>query len=154
LFRAETIAVPVQFLQGLQGRENPLVEADVRIAETLRRQGFRAGDEVGLVGNSLMVAWLHLLDGRLIASVPMTITHNDRNSGRPLTVTFERSDVFWRSDRQTQQRVLDAFREKGARWALASNVPTWADLSGWQVAGDFEPWRQESLPLMYFKRLN
>ena len=153
VFRAEIIRDPVQFLQGLGGRENPIVESDIRVAETLRRQGFRAGDEVGLVGNSLMVAWLHLLDGRLIASVPMTITHNDRSPGRPLTVTFERSDVFWRCDRQTQQRVLDAFREKGARWALASNVPKWADVSGWRVAGYFEPWRDESLPLMYFKRL-
>jgi hypothetical protein len=153
LFRVEFIATPGQFFEGLQGREKPIVESDYRIAEMLGRQGFRAGDEVGLVGNSLMVAWLHLLDGRLIASVPMTITHNDRSPGRPLVVTFERADVFWRSDGPTQQRVLDAFRDKGARWALASNVPGWADVSGWQVAGYFEPWREVSLPLMYFKRL-
>ncbi len=153
LFRGEFIAMPLEFVRGLRGAEHPAVESEVKIAERLRKQGFLAGDRVGLVGNSLMVAWLHLLDGQLIASVPMTIGHNDLFFGRPLTVKFERSDVFWRSDPRTQQRVLDAFRERGARWALASNVPMWADLSGWQLAGYFAPWREESLPYMYFKQL-
>jgi hypothetical protein len=153
MVHGELLVMPFFFLKGLLGSEDPLIESDVRAAITLRQYGFRAGDKVGLIGNTLMVAWLHLLDGQLIASVPMTIGHDDRAFGRPLSVTFEKMDFFWRSDPPTQQRVLDAFRAAGARWALASNVPKWANLAGWGVAGHSPPYRDESLSYMYYKRL-
>ena len=43
LFRGEFITAPVQFLQGLRGRENPIIEADVRIAETAAAAGVSGG---------------------------------------------------------------------------------------------------------------
>lgn len=154
VFRAEFIEAPVVFIQGFAGREDPLVQSEMRIADDLQRQGFQAGDKVGLIGNTIMVAWLHLIGGSVIASIPMTITNDDRAFGRPMSVTFEKSDVFWRSDPHTQQRVLNAFRGKGAKWAMASNVPLWANVSGWQVAGYFGKWRDDSRTYMYFKKLN
>ena len=154
VFRVETVQPVRKLLEVARGREDPLAEAQMRIAETMLKHGFRSGEQVGLVGNALLVSWLHLLEGRAVAVVPMTIEKNEGILGRPLLFKFDNSVTFWRADPQVRMRVLDAFRREGASWVFASDVPVWADVSGWQVAGDFVTWTADSRPYMYFQRLS
>jgi len=152
--RQEIVEVPRLFFGSLSGKEtDPVLMADIRLAETLRKQDFHPQDKAALIGDTLLVSWLSLLEGQSVAAVPSTIRFNDRLFGRPQESAYEKPDFFWRSDLKTQEDVLNTFRSQDAKWVFANNIPRWADVSGWTNAGRFPAQREGGRPDMYYKKL-
>jgi hypothetical protein len=151
----EFIQVPRAFVQDMIGRGDPQELTDITIAEKLKEAGLQPGDRVALIGNSINAAWLSLLGGTTVATVPETIGFDDRTFGRKQTATHEKSDAFWSSDARVKQQVFDAFRRVGAKWVVASNVPNWANTAGWNIAGYAIPWvPAKEKHAIFYRRLN
>jgi hypothetical protein len=119
----------------------------------MRQAGLQSGDRVAYIGFSLGAAHVGLERAQIVAAVPASPIQNDTVWGRPLVFTFPKPDEFWRSSSQDQRRVLETFRRVGAKWVFADCVPTWADTSGWQVAGESYLLRPGDRPYVYFKKL-
>ena len=92
--------------------------------------GLRKGAKIAYIGNSINADWARLLGVRIVAEVPVRF---DRSAGFLLTliVNTQELESYWRATPETQQKVLDAFREAGAEAVAADLVPEWANTSGW-----------------------
>ncbi len=91
---------------------------------------FRRGAKIAYIGNSMSADWARLLDASIVAEVPVGF---DRSPGLQLRVLLNIQDLesFWRAAPETQQKVLDLFRQAGAEAVAADFVPEWANTSGW-----------------------
>ena len=148
------VQTPLAFFKDIIGQGDPNEVNDITLAEHLKQAGLAAGDRVALIGNSIVVPWLGLLEGTTVATVPETIGYNDRVLGRLQVVTHEKSDAYWRSDAVAKQRVFAAFRRVGAKWIIACNVPKWADTAGWKVAGHLVPAETGERSEMFYRKID
>jgi 4-amino-4-deoxy-L-arabinose transferase-like glycosyltransferase len=142
-----------QFARDVLGRRAPWEYFNVAVAEHMRQAGLQSGDRVAYIGFSLGAAHVGLERAQIVATVPERISHDDLTWGRPLVFTFPKPDEFWRSSSQDQRRVLETFRRVGAKWVFADCVPTWADTSGWQVAGESHSFYPYERPYLYYLKL-
>ena len=150
----ELLGVPFWSVGDLSGHMRPIGFENVPVAETLQRAGLRPDDKVAFVGNGLLSAWLGLDGARVVAMVPARIWHDDRTLGRELKSSFEKPDHFWRSEPAARRRAFDAFRRAGAKWVFATDVPAWADTSGWTSAGEAHQFRNADSPFVWYKKLD
>ncbi len=120
----------------------------------MQHQGFQPGDRIGLIGMTLGVQYLQLLEGQESAAVPARLYHIDNEWGRPLRFTWEKIDEFWAADESTKRRVYNAMRSTGAKWVFASQVPKWADTTGWTPIIEEKILREEPVKqILYYRRL-
>ena len=131
----ELIGIPTTYLQLTFTHAMPWEFHNAQIADHMKGQGLHPGDKVAYIGNALSAAWVVLDDAQIVAFIPTRTTHDDSKPGRPLQYSFRKTDAFWRATPAEQQQALDAFRAAGAQWAIADEVPEWAETSGWKSAG-------------------
>ena len=142
-----------QLIKETLRKADPWGYFNIEVAEHMRQQGLKPGDRVAYMGFSLGAAHVGLERAQIVATVPERITHDDKIWGRPLVFTFPKPDEFWCSSPQMQQQVFNAFRSVGAKWVFADNVPSWADTSGWQVAGGATAFKKGDRCYTYFRKL-
>ncbi len=126
---------------------------NVELAEAMKRKGLKPGDRVGFIGDTLDATWLALNEAQIVAMVPARIYHSDTELGRPIGESFVKTDRFWQSGVKKQEAVLTAFREAGAQWALADEVPPGADVSQWMVGGEALKLRAADSGYLYYRKL-
>jgi hypothetical protein len=150
------LASPKMLVREWTGAREPLHIGNVRIAGYLHSRSPDIGPRIGLIGSSIAVPWLELAGGQIAAVVPGRLGNESWAPGRPLTLSFGEPDLFWSSNPATQEQVFRAMRAAGANWAVADSVPVWADVSGWEIAGEVTyPFRPASVqrPWCYVRRL-
>ena len=113
----------------------PARQGDVDVALFLKSRGISKSDKIAVIGSPFTTAWAGLIQAQIVGVIPAREWHDNSFRGRPLRVAFDRSDAFWRADATTKRRVFQIFQKLGARCIVARDVPTWADVSAWQVAG-------------------
>ncbi|MES1261580.1 MAG: hypothetical protein ABUS49_07590 [Acidobacteriota bacterium] len=150
----EVCGIPSRYLRLVLGNAMPWGFHNAQIADFMTARGLRAGDRVAYIGNALSAAWVELDGAHIVAFVPTRVTHNDAEWGRPLQYSFEQTDTFWHDGPEAQGRVLSAFRQAGARWVVADEVPKWADTSAWNVAGVTGNLREGDFNSTYYRRLD
>jgi hypothetical protein len=101
--------------QSYSSRSANLNEA---VANALRHEGLRAGDRVGLIGDSYRAYWLRL--ARLSIAAEITPSEASR---------------FWASDPVRQTAVLQAFAHAGARAIVSDHRPP-PTSAGWRPLGN------------------
>jgi hypothetical protein len=106
----------------------------------LQRRGFREGDKVGAIGITISQFWLELLRGQEVAAIPARISYEHSGPGQPPLVTMPEPELFWNSDAETQNRVLELFRALGADWVIAYPIPPGANTAGWESPGTVGPY--------------
>ena len=131
----ELASVPFYLAGEAFGFGAPPDRANVELVESMKRQGLRPGDRVAYIGISLGATWLALTGAQVTAIVPTRIFHDESKLGRPYDEDFAGTDGYWQSNAAQRDEVLRAFRESGAQWVLANEVPPGADVSGWAIAG-------------------
>jgi hypothetical protein len=118
VFVVTTGAVSVRHFR-IQLPEHPEWET----TEHLLRLGVRQGNRVGIIGRPGY--WPR------IARVIVVAQMKPERKSEPFYVCR-----FWFADRETRQRVLDAMAEVGASAVVATNVPPFADTTGWVRLGN------------------
>jgi hypothetical protein len=95
------------------------------VAEAFAALGVPRGTPVASIGEAYLADWHRLARVRVVAEVPST--NNERKTG-----DIER---FWAGGHARQEALLDAFKEAGAQFVVADQVPRWADTTGWNRIG-------------------
>lgn len=149
----ELVTVPFYVAGEMLAWGSSPLKANVDLAENMTRKGLRPGDGVAFIGDTLDATWLGLNEARIVAMVPARIYHSDTELGRPIQESFEKTDRFWRSGALKQGAALAAFRDAGAKWALANEVPPGADLTDWMIAGPAQKLRDADSGYLYYRRL-
>ena len=142
-----------QIILETAGKEPPWGYLYVEVAEKLHNAGLRPGDRVAYIGWELAATHIGVARAQIVSVIPERIYHDDTRWGRPYAYDFSRADEFWRSNQETNERVFGAFRRVGAKWVVADNVPQWADLRGWQIAGSALVLRPAGRPYTYLRKL-
>jgi hypothetical protein len=151
--RLELTSVPFFLAGEAFGLANPPDKSNVELADSMRREGLRSGDRVAYIGDTLDATWLALTGAQVVAMVPARVYHDESELARPISEDFHGTDHFWQSRPEERDDVLRAFRDAGARWVLANEVPPGADLSGWTRAGRTHHLRPADSDIQYFRRL-
>jgi membrane-associated protease RseP (regulator of RpoE activity) len=86
-----------------------------QIANALQQAGIVPEDRIASIGNSHAHFWARLARVRIVAEIP----HNN-------------ADNFWNADDLTTSRVLETFRNTGAKAIVTNLVPGNIPPSGWQ----------------------
>jgi hypothetical protein len=90
------------------------------VANRLRREGLKAGDRIGLVGDSYRAYWLRLARVSVVAEITPAET------GR-----------FWTADPARRTAVAQAFAQAGARAIVTDRAPP-PGILGWRRLGNTE----------------
>jgi len=109
---------------GLIAAQPPKVD-DWAVASALRDLGISPGTRVASVeySNHANVKWARLARARIVAEV--------------YTDAFAPRGYFWRLSTVSQASALRAFREAGAQFAVASDLPSGMNFpAGWERAGN------------------
>jgi len=109
---------------GLIAAQPPKVD-DWAVASALRHLGIGPGTQVASVeySNHANVKWARLARARIVAEV--------------YTDAFAPRGYFWKLSADSQASALHAFREAGAQFAVASDLPSTMSLpAGWEHAGN------------------
>jgi hypothetical protein len=115
-----TLAAAEDFQQGVRHLRHPQWE----IAQDLRRIGIEPGDLVGRIGGTHRIEWARLARLEVIAEIPR-----------------EQAEYFWSSSLPVQSRVLEKFRDVGARVVVAQAMDpgeVFVPAQGWQRIGNSE----------------
>jgi hypothetical protein len=109
---------------GLIAAQPPKVD-DWAVASALRHLGIGPGTQVASVeySNHANVKWARLARARIVAEV--------------YTDAFAPRGYFWKLGADSQASAVHAFREAGAQFAVASDLPSTMSLpAGWEHAGN------------------
>ena len=147
------ITVPFYLAGEVMSLGGSPLRVNIELAEAMKRQGLKPGDRVGFIGDTLDATWLALNEAQIVAMVPARVYHSDTGLGRPIEESFVKTDRFWQSGVKKQEAVLAAFREAGAQWALADEVPPGADVSEWMVGGEALKLRNADSGYLYYRKL-
>ncbi len=150
----ELAVVPFYTIGEPLGIASPPEKINIKLAETMRREGLRAGDRVAYIGDTLDGTWLALDGAQIVAMVPARVYHDESTAERPIREDFAGPDRYWRSSPAQRDEVMRAFREAGAKWVFADDVPPGADVSGWSVAGSAHRLRGEDSDKQFFRRID
>lgn len=132
----------------------PSGDSTVLAATKLRDLGMKPGDGVGFIGNGLVSPWLGLNEARILAMVPARIYADDRQAGRPTHISLQKPDRFWQLPAMERERIVAGFRDIGARWAFADQVPIATDVTGWHELVSVPLRRRGDLPFIYYRKLD
>jgi len=90
------------------------------VAQTLHQLGVQPGDKVAVIGYAFTSSfWARLARVKIVAEM------------------FDwEAEPFWLGDAETQDRVLGAFADAGAKAIVAENVPGYASLNDWHQVGN------------------
>jgi hypothetical protein len=95
------------------------------------------GTPVASIGEAFRADWHRLARVRVIAEIPAML--DERTTGFV--------EAFWRLELGRRDAVLEAFSQAGARLAVATEVPAWADMRGWtHIPGSGFHYRQLGSP--------
>lgn len=104
-------------------------DGDWRVAETFSALGVKPGTPVASIGQAMTNSWARLSLLRVVAEIPIhNMFINQKATGEV--------DRFWAAPAESQEAVLQAFAQNGARFVIASYVPSWADTRGWRHIPD------------------
>jgi len=129
LFDGATLAIVLAALavtvgSGLISAQPPKVD-DWAVASALRDLGVSPGTQIASVeySNHANVKWARLARARIVAEV--------------YTDAFAPRGYFWKLNADSQAGALQSFREAGAQFAVASDLPSAISLpAGWERAGN------------------
>lgn len=109
------------------GRPRSELSSPQEVANEMHRLGLRPGDRIASLEFSLIdtMIWARLARVSIIAEVYYW-------PQRPATFAND----FWRADSSSQEKVIQALAEAGARAIVSLKPPSVASPAGWQQAGN------------------
>jgi hypothetical protein len=129
---ANTVSVALGDVSGEPNSTNSLALVQCRVADELRREGIRPGDEVAFIGASFSAYWARLARVRIVAEI-----------------VPEDADKFWAADPTAKERIINAFRGTKARIIVTDHIPPFSSAGEWRQVLDTDyyvfPLRQRSL---------
>lgn len=90
----------------LRGKDGLSVHEQWVIADSLKREGLRPGDSLGIIGDGGASYWARLLRGRIMAEIPRSLTPQ-----------------FWRAEASRQAGALQAFTSAGVKAVVMKKEP-------------------------------
>ena len=93
-----------------------------KVPEGLKRIGIKPGDKMAVIGNGMYYVWPRLVRVRIVAEMPEPLKRESFTSPieKPATPY---SEEFWSTDEATKERVMQAFKQAGARFVVATSAP-------------------------------
>jgi 4-amino-4-deoxy-L-arabinose transferase-like glycosyltransferase len=112
---ATTVSVALGDVSRGPNSANSLALVQCRVAEGLRREGIRSGDEVAFIGDSFAAYWARLARVRIVAEI-----------------VPEDADTFWAADITAKGRIINAFRHTNAAIIVTDHIPTFSSPGEWR----------------------
>jgi hypothetical protein len=112
---ATTVSVALRDVGRGPNSANSLALVQYRVADELRREGIRSGDEVAFIGSSFEAYWARLARARIVAEI-----------------VPEDADKFWAADTTARERIINAFRHTNATVIVTDHIPAFSSPDRWQ----------------------
>lgn len=88
------------------------------LAEQFRRIGLQPGDKIAYIGPAVDADWARIDGVRIVAEIPLIYERKDELFDNLLVKNASEIRVFWDSSQATRDRVLQAFRNAGAKMVV------------------------------------
>jgi hypothetical protein len=115
---ATTVSVALEDVSEGSNSTNSLARVQWQVADQLRRDGLRQGDEVAFIGDSFTAYWARLARLRIVAEI-----------------LPEEAYKFWAADALAKERVINAFRDTNAKIVVTDHIPVFRSTSEWRRIG-------------------
>lgn len=115
-------------IRSLQAREQLERATYPEIAQQAVDMGLRPGDEIASLNysnTSGLTMWAHLAHVQIVAEV------HDHSTWQPEEATVN----FWKTDRETQEKLMQKLWQTGARAVISQDKPLGAGAKGWLEIG-------------------
>jgi hypothetical protein len=112
---ANTVSVALGDVSGEPNSTNSLALVQSRVADELRREGIRPGDEVAFIGASFSAYWARLARVRIVAEI-----------------VPEDADKFWAAEPTAKERIINAFRDTKAKVIVTDHMPIFSSAGEWR----------------------
>ncbi|HEY0079950.1 MAG TPA: hypothetical protein VGB73_15165 [Pyrinomonadaceae bacterium] len=129
MLTALVLSIGASFFHSLSNTLRRTPNEQVQVAEGLRALGLLEGERVGSIGDAIYSSWPRLARLRVVAEIPYVVKGvQDEPTGEV--------EKFWSADDATKARVVEAFKETGARAIVARRIPLGASTTGWHRIGE------------------
>lgn len=102
------------------------------IAQRLQQLGLQPGDKVAYLGMGIDADWARLDHARIVAEIPVRFVRSWNFRGSSVSADGSELERFWQSDPATRQRILQLFRQAGAKFAITDGLFYPKDSTEWQ----------------------
>lgn len=116
--RRQTHAVQIIVNDLIHGQEEER-SLNYAIAQNLKKLGMKKSDRVAVIGAAVDADWARLDGLKIVGEIPLTYNRNEKLFNNTLDLSPAEIKRFWHSDRLTQERILNSFREAGAKIVVA-----------------------------------
>jgi hypothetical protein len=115
------------FARDILGRSQPDPNSPQEVVTEMYRLGLRPGDRIASLQNSVygMSTWARLARVKIVSEVYYWPDQPETSA-----------NDFWKADPSTQERVIQALTQTGARFIVSQLAPPLGDVPDWQRVGN------------------
>ncbi|MBV8832836.1 MAG: hypothetical protein JO108_26850 [Acidobacteriaceae bacterium] len=101
------------------------------IAQGMKDAGLQPGDRIAWIGEAIDAEWVRLDGAKIVAEVPVRYNRAEDVMFRSVYTDQAEIKAFWHSPPEVKARILDLFRNEGAKFVMVDRIPEDVDGTGW-----------------------